>query len=77
MTKACEAVVSQVRNDGFECITATHDIKNSRSGEVMKRLGLAYKYSYVEQWQPQNIDVTLRMYQRNFAADNAMTYLKY
>lgn len=32
----------------------------------MRRLGLTYRYSYVEQWQPKDITVTFRMYQKNF-----------
>lgn len=32
----------------------------------MKRLGMVYQYSYMEQWQPKDIPVTFRMYQMNF-----------
>ena len=42
----------------------------------MKKLGMTYKYSYLEQWQPKNIPVTFRMYQRNFD-ENAQTYMEY
>lgn len=58
-------------------ITATHDIKNPRSGEVMKKLGMIYQYSYEEQWQPKNIPVTFRMYQLNFDGQNDRVYKKY
>ena len=58
-------------------ITATHDIKNPRSGEVMKKLGMIYQYSYEEQWQPKNIPVTFRMYQLNFDGENDRVYKKY
>lgn len=62
ITEAGRAVVEELRNSGMPFITATHDIKNPRSGEVMKKLGMIYQYSYEEQWQPKNIPVTFRMY---------------
>lgn len=65
MTEACKEVVCQLKKDGFPYITATHDIHNPRSGQVMKNLGMTYCYSYQEQWQPKNILVTFRMYQLN------------
>ena len=43
----------------------------------MKKLGMAYKYSYVEQWQPKNFSVTFRMYQINFDGNANRTYNKY
>lgn len=42
----------------------------------MKKLGMKYKYSYEENWQPKNILVTFRMYQMNFKDENYV-YLKY
>lgn len=65
VTECCRAVINQLKNDGFTYITATHDIKNLQSGRVMQKIGMQYKYSYVEQWQPKNIEVTFRMYQLN------------
>ena len=65
-----------LKNSGLPYITATHDVNNPRSGAVMKKLGMTYKYSYLEQWQPKNIPVTFRMYQRNFD-ENAQTYMEY
>jgi len=76
-TEASRAVVEQVKKDGFLYITATHDIKNPRSGGVMKQLGMSYKYSYEEQWQPKDIPVTFRMYQLNFDGQNDRVYKKY
>ena len=52
VTEAANAVIHQAKKDGIPYITATHDIKNPRSGNVMKRLGMLYQYSYKEQWQP-------------------------
>lgn len=64
-TEACAAVIKRLREVGFPFITATHDICNPYSGEVMKKVGMSYKYSYKEQWQPKDILVTFRMYQLN------------
>ena len=58
-------------------ITATHDIKNPRSGNVMKRLGMLYQYSYKEQWQPKNILTTFCMYQLNFDGQDKRVYKGY
>lgn len=51
------AVVEQLRQAGWSYITATHDVRNLRSGLVMQRLGMTYRYSYQEQWQPKDIPV--------------------
>lgn len=76
VTEAGRAVIEQVKEDGLSYITATHDIKNLRSGGVMKQLGMKYQYSYEEQWQPKNIAVIFRMYQLNFDESN-FVYKKY
>ena len=77
VTEACNAVLKQVRKDGFTYVTATHDINNPSSGRVMAKLGMTYKYSYKEQWQPKNILVTFRMYQLNFDKGKQRVYKKY
>lgn len=77
VTEASRAVVEQVKKDGFLYITATHDIENPRSGGVMKQLGMEYKYSFEEQWQPKDILVTFRMYQLNFDRQNTRVYKEY
>jgi RimJ/RimL family protein N-acetyltransferase len=74
-TEAAGAVAERIKNAGCAYITATHDVNNPRSGEVMKKLGMVYKYSFVEQWQPKNLPVTFRLYQRNFNGDG--TYAAY
>ncbi len=76
ITEASFAVVEKIRDSGIPYITATHDRNNPRSGEVMKKLGMIYQYTYVEQWQPKNIPVHFRMYQLNFH-ENAKPYMKY
>ena len=77
VTEACKAVIGQLKKDGLLYVTATHDVKNTRSGGVMIQLGMSYKYSYKEQWQPKDILVTFRMYQLNFDGQDDRVYKKY
>ena len=77
VTEAGKAVIEQLKRDGVPYITATHDCNNPRSGAVMKRLGMSYQYSYEEQWQPKDILVTFRMYQRNLDGQMERVYKKY
>ena len=63
VSEACLAILERLRQVSFPFITATHDINNPHSGEVMKKIGMTYRYSYQEQWQPKDILVTFRMYQ--------------
>ena len=74
ITEAGKAVIEQLRRDGIPYITATHDVNNPRSGSVMKRLGMKYRYSYQEQWQPKNIQVIFRMYQLNLDGNENRIY---
>ncbi len=76
-TEACLAIIEQLRKIGFSYITATHDRNNPRSGEVMKKIGMTYRYSYEEQWQPKDKLVVFRMYQLNFDGQNSRVYQKY
>lgn len=66
ITEAATSVIEMLIRDGYKYITATHDIHNIASGKVMQKLGMIYKYSYKEQWQPKDFEVTFRMYQLNF-----------
>ena len=77
ITEAGKAVIDQLRRDGIPYITATHDVNNPRSGSVMKRLGMKYRYSYQEQWQPKNIQVIFRMYQLNLDGNENRIYQRY
>jgi len=77
VTEACRAVVEQAKKSGIPFITATHDVNNPRSGNVMKNIGMTYRYSYEEQWQPKNILVTFRMYQINFTRPDEYIYRGY
>lgn len=76
ITKACRAVIEQLKKDGIPYITATHDVNNTRSGEVMRKMGMKYQYSYEEQWKPKDFLVTFRMYQLNLDGMNR-TYKRY
>lgn len=77
VSEAAKAVVEQVKKDGMTYITATHDVNNPRSGNVMKVLGMKYQYSYEELWQPKNFLVTFRMYQLNFDGNDERVYREY
>ena len=77
VTEAARAVVEQARRDGIPYITATHDVKNPRSGRVMQALGMRYCYTYREQWQPKDIPVDFRMYQLNLDENSARVYRGY
>ncbi|MDR2513608.1 MAG: GNAT family N-acetyltransferase [Christensenellaceae bacterium] len=76
-TEACRAVLGQVRLTGLPYVTATHDRNNPRSGSVMRALGMRYRYSYEELWQPKNLLVTFRLYQLNLDGDDGRTFMGY
>ena len=76
-TEACRAMVGMLRQVGIPYITATHDVNNPRSGNVMQAIGMTYRYSYEELWQPKNVLVTFRMYQLNFDGQQNRVYKKY
>lgn len=77
VTEAGQTVITQLKKDNIPYITATHDVNNFRSGDVMKRLGMKYQYSYEEQWQPKDILVTFRLYQLNLDGNDSRVYRKY
>ena len=76
-TEAGRAVIEQVRRDGIPYLTATHDVRNPRSGRVMQRLGMRYQYSYGEQWQPKNRLVLFRMYQLDLDGTEGRVFRRY
>ncbi len=76
-SEAAAAVIAQMRKNGLPYVTATHDVNNPYSGEVMKKIGMTYRYSYEEQWQPKGILVTFRMYQLNLDGKDERIYRKY
>ncbi len=76
-TEACRAVIDRLAEDGLPFVIATHDVENPRSGEVMKRLGMKYAYSYNERWQPKDIDVVFKMYQLNLDGNEERIYSGY
>lgn len=65
-TEACVAVLEKIRENGFKTIIATHDKNNPGSGEVMKKIGMTYRKSYNEQWQPKDISVIFKLFQIDF-----------
>lgn len=75
--EACSAMLERVKRVGIPYVTATHDVKNPRSGNVMQSIGMKYQYSYEELWQPKNIPVTFRMYQLNLDGRSDRVYKKY
>lgn len=77
VTEACTAIIERLRQVDFPYITATHDVKNMRSGEVMKKIGMTYRYTYEELVKPKNNLVTFRMYQLNFTRESDWTYKEY
>lgn len=77
VSEASKAVLEQIKKDGLPYITATHDVKNPRSGNVMKAMGMKYQYSYEEQWQPKNFPVIFRMYQMNLDGNDERVFKKY
>lgn len=76
-TEAGWAVIEQIRRDGIPYLTATHDVRNPRSGRVMQRLGMRYQYSYEEQWQPKNRLVLFRMYQLDLDGTEGRVFRRY
>lgn len=76
-TEAGRAVIEQVRRDGIPYLTATHGVRNPRSGRVMQRLGMRYQYSYEEQWQPKNRLVLFRMYQLDLDGTEGRVFRRY
>lgn len=70
-SEACLGVIQHIK-DKLPFVTATHDIDNIHSGQVMRKLGFQYQYTYEEQWMPKNIMVTFRMYQLNFKHPQAV-----
>lgn len=75
--EAGAALLKYVVQEGIPFVTATHDRNNPHSGAVMRKLGLTYRYSCVEQWQPKDFPVVFRMYQRNFSVPQDFTFKKY
>ena len=76
-TEACQAIIDRLRRDGLPYVTATHDVNNPRSGNVMQAIGMKYRYSYRELWQPKNIPVVFRMYQLNLDGQEERIYDEY
>lgn len=75
-SKALSLLIKEIEEEGkLSFITATHDVNNPRSGRVMQKVGLVYKYTYIEPWC-KGFDVSFRLYQKNFKDEN-FTYMEY
>ena len=77
ITEAAKTVMEELKRNNVKYITATHDRNNIASGEVMKKIGMTYKYSYEELWQPKNFSVVFRMYQLNLDNNKDRVYKGY
>ncbi len=77
VSEASKALAARLKADDVPYITATHDVNNPRSGKVMKAVGMKYRYSYREHWQPKGQWVVFRMYQLNFDGDENRVFRKY
>ncbi|MEI0567898.1 GNAT family N-acetyltransferase [Brachyspira pulli] len=77
ITEAAKTVIEELKRNNVKYITATHDRNNIASGEVMKKIGMTYKYSYEELWQPKNFLVVFRMYQLNLDDNKDRVYKGY
>lgn len=77
VTEASLLVIEQFKKDNISYITATHDINNPANGTVMRKIGMSYKYTYEEIWQPKNFLVQFRMYQLNLSCNENNTFMKY
>lgn len=76
-SEAVQEVVNHLKKVKFPYLTATHDILNPFSGEVMKKVGMTYRYTYEELWQPKNYIVNFRMYQLNLDGNESRLITKY
>ena len=76
ISEAAKAFVEMLKTTKIPYITATHDVLNPRSGNVMKTISMRYCYTYTEHWMPKDKDVNFRMYQMNFDGSD-MVYQKY
>lgn len=77
MTEAGQALISSLPVAIYPFLTATHDVKNPKSGKVMERLGMTYQYTYLEQWQPKDFPVHFRLYLLNRDGQEKRQFLKY
>ncbi len=77
ITEACLAVLKRAEEDKIPYVTATHDVQNPASGNVMRRLGMRYVYTYEEQWQPKDFPVAFRMYQKKLFFGEDWLFRKY
>lgn len=73
ITEASNEVIKYLKTSELPYITATHDKFNVASGRVLQKIGLSYKYSFIELWEPKKKYITFRFYQLNINS-NIKTY---
>ncbi|MGN1182697.1 MAG: GNAT family N-acetyltransferase, partial [Faecalibacillus sp.] len=76
-SETAQALIHQLKSDGFHFVYATCDQKNIASGKVMQKCGMTYQYSYEENWQPKNKTVIFRLYQLNLDEQKERVFMKY
>lgn len=76
-SESANALIQQLKDDGFDYVYATCDQQNIASGKVMQKCGMTYQYSYKEDWQPKNKTVIFRLYQLNFDNHKERVFMKF
>ena len=76
-TEAVKAVIERLKKDGLPFVTASHDVNNPHSGQVMKKVGMKYEYTYRDHWLPKDKIVDFRMYQLNLDDEKDRVYRGY
>ncbi|MGL4677572.1 MAG: GNAT family N-acetyltransferase [Brevinema sp.] len=77
VTEAVQAILDRIKQSSYLYITATYDVNNPASGEVMKKLGMCYQYSYLEKVYPKNTFIVFRLYQLNLDGNEKRIYQQY
>ncbi len=70
-TEAACRFVKKIRENGYSYLTAIFELDNPASGRVMERVGMKYKYSFVNKGE----ETVLRLYQINFLEEDDSTYM--
>lgn len=66
LKEAALAILQMAKENGFTKISAIHDKENIRSGEIIKDIGLRYRYSFNERKPHLKKTVTFHYYEIKF-----------
>jgi [ribosomal protein S5]-alanine N-acetyltransferase len=66
LKEAANALLHMAKENGFTKISAIHDKENVKSGEIIKDLGLSYRYSFDERKPHLKKTVTFQYYEIKF-----------